>query len=258
MSNTFLHCFQSEWLKKRRSFASWLVVIGGFFTPFISIIVFLVYPEQLLAIHEKPNFWAFLFYSSWQSMAFMLLPMGIVLAVSLITQIEFRNNTWKQVHTAPVAFSNIYFAKLLVLIIMLIQLFVLYNIGIVLTAIIPALLSSKIPFPDYGADIQYILTEDAKYFLMCLPVLAFQYIISLQFKNFMIPLGVGLAMVIGGLIALSWQYAYILFPAYTALHYLQSGAPDPPAHDLTTWAVAYFVLLTAAGYWLYISKKEKG
>ena len=29
----FIHCFQAEWLKKKRSLASWLVVIGAFFTP---------------------------------------------------------------------------------------------------------------------------------------------------------------------------------------------------------------------------------
>ena len=35
MSSTFVHAFQGEWLKKKRSLASWLVIAGSFFTPAI-------------------------------------------------------------------------------------------------------------------------------------------------------------------------------------------------------------------------------
>src|SRR6478672_10531075 len=92
--NSFLNCFSSEWLKKRRSFADWLVWVGALFIPLINTIIFLVYPKQLLNLHGQPDFWQALFYKSWESMSVMLLPMGIVLAVSLVTQIEFKNNCW--------------------------------------------------------------------------------------------------------------------------------------------------------------------
>lgn len=189
-------------------------------------------------------------------MAFMLLPMGIVLAVSLITQLEFKNNTWKQLHTTPLPFTSIYFAKLLVLVIMLLQLFILFNAGIYISAIVPAIFNSRIPFPNHAANFSYLLTENGTYFILCLPLVALQYCISLPFKNFLIPVGAGLALVIAGLIALKWQYAYTIAPAYTALHFLQLNSV--PVHNLISWSLGYFILFTLVGYWLYIAKREKG
>jgi hypothetical protein len=258
MNNSFFNNFSAEWIKKRKSFADWLVLTGGFFVPFISILVFLIYPKQLLAVHGSGHFWEVLFQKSWQMMAFMLLPMGIVLAVSLITQLEYKNNAWKQLHTTPQPFISIYFSKLALLIVMLLELFFLFNIGIYISALVPALLVSKIPFPNYTVDAGAILLENGKYFILCLPMVALQYLLSLQFKNFLIPLGIGLALVVGGLIAISWQYAYTLPSVYTALHFLQRGNNSVPAHNLLSWSLGYFILFTLLGYWLYISKKEKG
>lgn len=258
MNNTFIHSFSAEWLKKRRSFASWLVLIGGLFIPFINVIIFIVYPKQLLNLHAAPRFWENLFQHSWQSMAFMLLPMGIVLAVSLVTQLEFRNNTWKQLHTSPIPFATIYFSKLAVLIFMMLQLFIVFNLAMYLGAIIPSVFNNKIPYPLYHVDILYFLKENARYFVLCLPLMALQYVISLQFKNFMIPIGIGLAMVVGGLIALSWKYIYTIPSAYTALNFIQSKSNVVPAHNLLLWSAGYFFLFSFSGYWLYISKKEKG
>jgi lantibiotic transport system permease protein len=258
MNNSFVNNFSAEWIKKRKSFADWLVLIGGFFVPFISILIFIIYPKQLLSVHASGHFWQVLFQKSWQMMAFMLLPMGIVLAVSLITQLEFKNNAWKQLHTTPQPFISIYFSKLALLIVMLLELFILFNIGIYLSAMVPALLVSKIPFPNYTANAGDLLMENGVYFILSLPMVALQYTLSLQFKNFLIPLGVGLALVVGGLIALSWQYSYTLPSAYTALHFLQTNSKANLEHNLLSWSLGYFILFTLLGYWLYISKTEKG
>ena len=258
MNSAFINCFAGEWIKKRRSFASWLVFAGGLFVPFITTIVFIVYPKQIMSLHTSKNFWGGLFEHSWQAMAFMLLPMGIVLAVSLITQLEFKNNCWKQLHTAPASFSSIYFSKLAVLIVMMLQLFILFNIGIYLSGIFPAIFHSEIPFPAYTINYKSIFIENGQFFVLCLPMIALQYLISLQFKNFMVPVGAGLALVVGGLIGLSWKYIYVFPPSYTALHFLQVKSTTIPTHNLVNWSLGYFIFFTIVGYWLYISKKEKG
>lgn len=64
-------------------------------------------------------------------MSIVFLPMGIVLATSLFCQLEFKNNAWKQVHTAPIGYSSVYFAKLIVVLAMMAQLFILFNVGII-------------------------------------------------------------------------------------------------------------------------------
>ncbi len=139
----FLHCFQSEWLKTRRSLSSWLVIIGALFTPTIVTIVRLVRSQRLHAESISPKFWETLWTSSWESMAIFLLPLGIILAASLVTQIEYKNNTWKQLHTTPQSLTTIFFAKLTVIMVMLVQFFFLFNIGIYLSGILPCLLTKE-------------------------------------------------------------------------------------------------------------------
>jgi hypothetical protein len=258
MNNYFIHSVTAEWMKKHRSFSSWLVLTGGFFVPLILLIMFLVYPKQLLSVHSSGHFWEILSKKGWQLMVFMFLPMGIVLAVSLVTQLEFKNNTWKQLHTTPLPFTAIYFAKLAVLLIMLLQLFILFNAGMYCSAMIPSLFNSKIPFPVYTPNWNYLLKENAAYFIVCLPMIALQYLVSLQFKNFLVPISVGLALVIGGLIALRWQYAYTIPSSYSALYFLQTNSKAGVSHNLVQWSLFYFTAFILLGYWLYIAKKEKG
>ncbi|MCP9750713.1 ABC transporter permease [Ferruginibacter sp. HRS2-29] len=258
MHNTFTPCLKAEWLKKRHSFSSWLVIIGGSFTPLIYMLVFFIYPKQLADLHQSPGFWKMLFLRSWETMSLLLLPMGIVLAVSLITQLEFKNNTWKQLHTAPVSFSSIYFSKLMVILVMMLQLFILFNFTTYLSAVIPSMLSKKVPFPLYEMNVFYFLKENSIFFITCLPMVAFQYLISLQFKNFLVPIGAGLALVTAGLIAHSWKYIYMIPSTYTGLHFMEAATNKPSGHNIIALSLGYFLFFVVLGYVLYIAKKEKG
>ena len=41
----------------------------------------------------------------------VFLPLGAILSTSLITQIEYKNNTWKQLHTLPLTYTDDLFFK---------------------------------------------------------------------------------------------------------------------------------------------------
>src|SRR5215216_6690727 len=97
----FINSFQSEWLKKKRSLASWLVLVGAFFTPLIILLVRLKNYQAMPKIYAAEDFWTKLWFTTWESMTILLLPMGIILATALIVQLEYKNNAWKQLHTTP-------------------------------------------------------------------------------------------------------------------------------------------------------------
>ncbi|WP_290839063.1 ABC transporter permease [Flavobacterium sp.] len=256
----FLHVFNSEWRKKKRSLASWLVVLGAFFTPVIVTIARLVNYESLPQIYASDRFWNLLWSSSWESMAIFLLPLGVILATSLVTQLEYKNNTWKQVHTLPVGFTTIFFAKLMVIVVMMLQFFVLFNIGIYLSGVLPCLLVPDIPYPTQPIPFQYFIKENALFFIDCLPIIALQYLISLQFRNFLVPVGAGFALWVGSLAALSWKFGYVIPYTYGMLHYLKDnpgGKVILPLVNVHVLAVGYFVGITLVGYVLYRTKKDK-
>ena len=254
----FIYSFQSEWLKKKRNLASWLVVIGAFFTPGIIIIYSLVYSSKLHTASIAANYWTMLWENSWESMSIFLLPMGVILATSLITQIEFRNNTWKQLHTLPQNMTTIFFVKLAVIIVMMLQFFILFNIGFYLSGVIPCLLVKGVSYPKASIPYFVFLKDDMLYFIDCLPIIALQYLISLQFKNFLVPIGVGIVLWILSVAVFRWQYGYVIPYTYCGFFYLQNIGKlhlRMPVHLL---AFGYFIVFTTVGYILYITKKEKG
>lgn len=258
----FTDSFQSEWLKRKRSLASWLVLAGAFFTPSIILIARIKNRDKLPALYASEDFWQKLWNQSWESMAVILLPVGVILATSLIVQLEYKNDTWKQLHTTPQRFSTIFFAKLAVLLTMMTGLFILFNVGIFLSAALPAALFKDIPYPPTAIPYSNFLNENLKYFVDCLPVLALQYLLSLRYKNFLVPIGVGFVVWVLGIGVLSWEYSFIFPYNHGVLDFLMSSnqfanRKIPPV-NLQLLAAIYFVVFTVAGYVLYLTKKEKG
>lgn len=216
--------------------------------------------DRLPQVYAADGFWTLLWRSSWESMAIFLLPMVAILATSLITQIEYRSNAWKQVHALPLSLASIFFSKLLVIILMIAQFLALFNLGVYLSAVVPWLLVGGVPCPA-TPPLRSFLAQDALYFVDCLPIVAAQYLLSLRFKSFLVPIGVGFLAWVGALAALSWRMAYVVPYAYGMLTYLKdapAGRAIVPTAGVHGFAVGYFVLFTASGYGLFVAKAQKG
>ncbi len=255
----FIHSFQSEWLKTRRSFAAWLVFLGAIFIPFLMLIVRIHRSANIKKEVLGEHFWEGQFDSAWQSMAIFFLPMGVVLATSLIAQLEYRNNSWKQLHTTPQPLTTIFFAKLAVILTMMLQLFVLFNVAIYVVGIAPNYFYGG-SYPTESFPFWYFIEKSTYCFIACLPIVALQYLLSLQFKNFLFPLSIGLALQVSSLIAINWEYGYRVPYAYSPLNFMMMRGIIPTIEgvNIHVWATGYFVLFTAVSYVLYIFKKEKG
>jgi lantibiotic transport system permease protein len=94
-----------------------------------------------------------------------------------------------------------------------------------------------------------------------LPIIALQYLISLQFKNFLVPLSVGLGLLVAALIATEWKYGYIIPYTYCPLNFMtfrKEAAPVFQSINIHLWAFNYFIFFIIIGYLLYIFQKEKG
>ena len=259
---SFINSFQSEWLKKKRSLASWLVVVGAFFTPLIITAARIKNRAALPELYAADDFWQKAWNQAWESMAVFLLPIGIVLATGLIAQIEYKNNTWKQLHTTPQRLTTIFFAKFTVILTMLVEVFVLFNLGVYLSVAIPACLFSEVALPVAPLPFSDFWNANVNFFVDCLPIVALQYLLSLQFKNFLVPVGAGLAIWFLGIGLLAWEYSYIFPYNHGTLDFLigsgQLGKRPVPPFNIQLLAVVYFAAFIAAGWFLYVTKKEKG
>lgn len=253
MQLPFFYSFKSEWLKTRHSLSSWLTICGAFFIPLIVLFQRFYYAADSAAVNASPRVWQQLYTDNWEYMAVLLLPMGVILVSSLITQLEVKNNAWKLVHSTPQKLHVIFSAKLAVILVMLLQFFVLFNIGIYLTGIVPALFNRHIPFPRAAFPVTAYLRGSGQFFIACLPIVALQYLLSLQFRNFLVPVGAGLGLLTASLIAVKWKYGYIIPYIYGTLKFIGKQ----PAAALYTLPLSYFCGFTIASWLLYYYKKQK-
>ncbi len=258
MSVPFLLSFQSEWLKQRHSAANWIIIGGSLLIPMLLLGVRLYHAADLPAVYAAPRFWEQLYNQSWQIMGAMLMPLGVIVVTSLVTQLEFRNNTWKQVYTTPQKLTTIYFAKLAVILVMVLQCFVIFNIGFYLTGLIPALLVKGVSYPAEPLPYLRLLMGNGKFFVACLPIVALQYLLSLQCRNVLVPIGVGIGLHITCMLALRWEYGFILPYIYGSLNFMEQGMKRSYRINITLLALLHFILLGTLSYILFIRKNEKG
>jgi len=253
--------FHSEWLKRKRSFASTLVIGGSLFTPAVVAVVRLIHFRNLVPIYAADAFWPSLWRSCWESMAIFFLPLGAILATSLITQIEFKSNAWKQVHTLPVSTAVIFLSKLGVILVMLIEFLLLFNAAMYVSGMLPALVVPGVPRPPSSFLSLPLLRENALYFIDCLPIIAAQYLMALRSNNVLIPIGIGFLAWVGALAAVSSKVAIWWPYGYTIIHYISDkpkGAQFAAYHQLHWLAGIAFVLLTVISYVLFVTKRERG
>lgn len=253
-----IHC---EWLKRKRSFASTLVIAGSLFTPAIVLIVRLIQHRNLVPIYTAEQFWPNLWRSSWESMAIFFLPLGAILATSLMTQLEYKSNAWKQVHALPLSAATIFLAKLVVILVMLVQFLILFNLAIYVSGMTPALLVPGVPHPKGSFLALPLLRENALYFLACLPIVAAQYFMALRTNQVLIPIGAGFLAWVAALAGVSSNLAIWWPYSYTIIHYLRGqpkGARFLPYDQLPWLALISFLAITAAGFVAFTTNKVKG
>ncbi len=246
----FINSLHSEWLKTKKTIASTLTLIGGFFIPLIFLLGFLMRRESIN--DYSVDIWETHIIKLWENMGPLLLPLSIILISSLISQLEYRNNTWKQLHTTPQTYTTIFFAKFSVIMLMIIKLFIFFIIGTFVSAIIPSLLITE-HLPNQTFPITFFIKENIKVFVACLPIIALQYFISLQFKNFIVPIGIGILGLLGSLMGMSWKYIYFSPYSSASLVTLKLNKDS----NVYVLAIFYFLVISLIGYISYIRRKDK-
>lgn len=257
----FLSTVRIDLMKMRRSAAVWLSILGAGVIPLIFFLMYIAKPAKFY-IESQQMGWLTHITRSWQSFASFLLPMFVVLICSLILQIEYKNNTWKQVFASPVSVSQVFFSKLVTIMLMTLLLIVMFNIFSILGAIVPNLFYPKYGFLSHAIDWSALLKLNVKTFVSLLGIIALQYWLSLRFRNFIVPIGIGLGLLIICMVALNWEHSDKLpyaFPLLTLMHSFE-GKPSGSSfffnHELNS--IVYFLGFTLLAFLDLRFRKERG
>ena len=256
----FGRALASEWLKRRRSLTTWLVLGSTAFVPSIIVLSRFRRIEPLRVLQADPRFWELLWRQAWEAMALMILPLAVMLMVSLITQIEDRNNAWKQVHAAPLSLPVIFVSKLTVILALAAALVFLYAPAVFAAGVLPGILLPSLPLPTPAFPLAAFLWRSLDFFVDLLPVVALQYLLALRFRTFVAPLAIGMVVWILAVGTVSWHYNFVIPYAYAGLDYLSveynRHLPLPASPRVI--AAGWFVVLTMVGYGVYAARRDKG
>jgi len=257
---SFIISTQAELLKTKRTSSFWLPITGAAFIPLMLFISFFAGDDASKAAVLKDP-WTKYLSMGWELFCVLLLPMYIILVSTLITQIEYRNNSWKQVFASPQSLGNIFFSKFLTVHVIIIFCFLLFNFFMILAAVLANVFNPKFTFLSSNINWQTLLQLNLKTYIAALGIIAVQFWVSLRFKNFIVPLGIGVALVIIAIVAMAAQVVHIYkypysFPILTYDFMQKKNRPFLENHELNS--IGYFIFFTLIGFLDMKLRKEKG
>lgn len=264
----FILSFRSEFYKTRKTAGFWSAVILPLLLCLLLFVGFFNKSDQLV---HMPGMLLWLQFAGaiLGVMGSLLLPMLIVFIGYSVNSIEHKADTWKTLFSLPVSKLSVYSAKYFYaffLVLMCLSLFVLFTLGF---GNLLGVLKPELKFGDY--HMEKILVEIyTKLFLSSLGILSIQFLLSLLFRDFLKPMGIGFICTITGVILAlnNWKYAY-LFPyshpmlALNMLHHNNGAKEAMPQLTVDIFTKEIFVSLAIAvvvfigGYFIVLKKSVK-
>ncbi|WP_237144860.1 ABC transporter permease [Pontibacter pamirensis] len=130
---------RSESLKTKRTSLLPLSFVAAAVIPLL-LVFDTATPEAVNALKVDP--WNLHFKAGVEFMGNLVLPMDIILICTLLPQIEYRSNTWKQVFTSPQPLVNVFFSKFLTIHLLILVFFIAFNVFMAMSALV---VNAKVP-----------------------------------------------------------------------------------------------------------------
>ena len=258
MAATFILNTRSEFLKTKKTAAFWVCILGAAFIPLVNFIR-LTAKADFFAERMQKDPWAIIIRDNWITSAIFLIPMFVILVTSLVSQIEFRNNTWKQVYASPRSYTDIFFSRFLVVHTLVLFCFLMFNLFIVLSSLGVNLLKPQYHFTDHAIPWSSLFNNMFKVYFSVATITVVQYWLSLRFKNFIAPMGIGLALLITGLSIHQWDKLYYYPYMYPAIAYMVDFRANPGfVEKAQLYNIFWFTGILILSFWDIWRRKERG
>ncbi|GAB2771130.1 hypothetical protein HNQ93_000590 [Hymenobacter luteus] len=192
-------------LKLRRTAALRLTLLSGAFPVLLAFLIFFFKGHEILKAGGTP--WPRFISLAWQTAGTLLLPLFVVLLTSLVVNIETKATAWKHLYAQPVGRGAVFFSKLLLILALNAVALVLF-VGLVLGAgALLGVLQPKLGFQAHAVPMEVVLRMLGRTYVATLGLLAVQYVVSLYWRSFVVPVGVGMGAVVATVALLSWEHA---------------------------------------------------
>ena len=242
---TLIKTFRSEILKTKRTASFYFTLVAAAATP---LLFFIFVSLDGFEPEEKSDPFNAIF-NRFQITGLVILPMFIVLVCTLLPQLEYRNNTWKQVFSSPQTKANVFFAKFLN-IHLLILLFLIANfLFMCVIAIATHFIFPELNILNQPINGRNVLINYANAYIVLLAITAIQFWLGLRFKNFIVPIAIGFALWFSGnLIVLEYKSPYGIYFPYSFQVYATFDQYKSHLNQVAWYSAGYLVLFLALSF----------
>lgn len=235
---------QSEWYKLRKSKIIFLIIAGPLLGLFLGLVIHYEIPIEM-------NEWYLTLFAMNLTYSLLFLPLISGVFATTICRYEHQAGGWKQLLALPVTRGKVFFAKyllvvLLVLVIQLLYLCTIYGVGVIK--------GFTDPFP---MDVVWKCIIGG--WVATWPLIALQLWMSILFKSFAAPLAVNVIFTLPSILAVNSERFGPYYPwAQPFLMMYIGGSSDDvffvPWEQLLTVVGGSFALFFLGGY-LYFQRK---
>ena len=214
---------RSELLKTRTA-SFYLTLIGAAVGPVMYLLNVLLDENEIDPSQKDPLNAIFKILSDMNGTA--LFPLFVILICTLLPQIEYRNNTWKQVFASPQTKVNVFLAKFMNVQLLMLVFLIATHLFMFLTIVGINFIKPTLNLFEHPLNVSTVLVNAANAYILLLAVCAIQFWMGLRFRNFIVPIGIGFALWLAGTImavqyksdlVFYFPYSFQAFPVSTKL-----------------------------------------
>lgn len=246
---------QSEFRKLRRTAA---LRFGFVCIAIIGILVFFSYTtdvRDMQSLYGDP--WNIFMENRKPSLQLLYLPMFSILLTAFAAQVEFRNNTWKQVHSSPQSLLHVSLSKLAIIWIIILLFIVLFNVLMLGILLILDIIHPSINLEAHRLNLGNWVKTMIQANLSIAAMTVLQFWLAYLIRNFIIVIAIGVSLWISAAYLLfeeHWKYAD-WFPYSFPITMISK------THEHITWEIClrsagFAVLFFVMGQILYTRKKK--
>ena len=254
---SFITTLRGEFIKVKRTSLIYFTLLAAAFTPAVMLM------DNVDGTPDtdfgKVDPYRSFYLEAFPFIGFMILPLFIVLITTLLMQIEYRNNAWKQVLSTPQQLYSILLSKFMVVQGLTIVMLVTFNLFMVGVAAIIDLNYPEFKIMNFIESWPRLCNLNARTYIASLGLSGLQFWFALRFRNFIAPLGIGLALwVISPLLLLELKWEGVMEKFPYAMSIVVGLKRFESIHVWTQWlSVIYMMVFMAVAYLDFGRRKLK-
>jgi hypothetical protein len=252
---SLIKSLRSEFLKTKRTASFYLAIGAAAFTPLMNMLDLAL---DGVDADNKADILNDIFTTRFQMMGIAIFPLFVILLCTLLPQIEYKNSTWKQVLASPQQKGSIFTAKFINTQLLILLFLATNQLLMLLDSVILHFMEPSLNVLSQPVNMHDVLMTIANGYIGVLAICAMQFWLGLRFKNFIIPIAVGIALWFIGTILVMQNFDIAAYFPYSFHAYGKFPKYNPLDNTVGWTSLAFALLFLVVGFLDFKRKSMKG